>query len=90
MSRRVGLARTQALVENLKRELDMNNSTLTNTKGVELTKLSALTSIPVAVGNTDISVTLPANAFVTDVGFINTLALGGGGPGSNQRRLSVR
>ena len=29
-SRRVGLARTQALIENLKRELDMNNSTLTD------------------------------------------------------------
>jgi hypothetical protein len=78
-SKRVGLARTQALIQNLKRELDMNNATLVNTKGVELTKMSALTSIATATGNTDMSVVLPANAFVTDVGFINTLALGGGG-----------
>ena len=36
-TKRVGLARTQALIQNLKRELDMNNATLVNTKGVELT-----------------------------------------------------
>tara|TARA_R110000824_G_scaffold181287_1_gene362037 strand:+ start:252 stop:779 length:528 start_codon:yes stop_codon:yes gene_type:complete len=77
-SKRVGLARTQALIQNLARELNMNNATLTNTKGVELCATSALTSIPVAIGTTDLSVTLPINAFVTDVGFINTLALGGG------------
>ena len=48
-TKRVGLARTQALIQNLKRELDMNNATLVNTKGVELTKMSALTSIATAV-----------------------------------------
>ena len=57
----------------------MNSATLTNTKGVELVKYSSLTTIPVAVGNTDLSVTLPANALVTDVGFLNTEILGGTG-----------
>jgi hypothetical protein len=81
-TKRVGLARTQALLQNLKRELDMNSATLTNTKGVELVKYSSVTTIPVAVGNTDLSVTLPANALVTDVGFLNTEVLGGGAAGA--------
>ena len=54
-SKRVGLARMQALIENLKRELDLNNSTLNNTKGVELVEYSAATALPVAQGNTDLS-----------------------------------
>ena len=40
-TKRVGLARTQALIQNLKRELDMKNSTLTKTKGVELCTYTA-------------------------------------------------
>ena len=75
-TKRVGLARTQALIENLKRDLAMGGTRFTNVKGVELVKHSALTTIPVAVGSTDMSITLPKNAFVTDVGFINTAILG--------------
>ena len=75
-TKRVGLARTQALIENLKRTLTMGGARFTNVKGVELVKHSALTTIPVAVGSTDMSITLPENAFVTDVGFINTAILG--------------
>jgi hypothetical protein len=70
-TKRVGLARTQALIQNLKRELDMKNSTLTNTKGVELCKYTAATAIPVATQNNDLwSVALPANALITDVGYM--------------------
>ena len=46
-TKRVGLARTQALIQNLKRELDMNNATLVNTKGVELVKYTAAVAVPV-------------------------------------------
>ena len=44
-TKRVGLARTQALIENLKRELQMNNSTFkgTNEKIVSVTAATTLT-----------------------------------------------
>ena len=70
-TKRVGLARTQALIQNLKRELDMNNSTLTNTKGVELCKYTDAIAVPVAAQNNDLwSVALPANALITDIGYV--------------------
>ena len=36
MGKRLGLARTQALLENLKRELNLAGSTLNGIKGAEL------------------------------------------------------
>ena len=70
-SKRVGLARMQALIENLKRELSLDGSTLTNPKGVELTKFSDAIAVPVAIQNNDLwSVALPANSLVTDIGYV--------------------
>jgi len=70
-SKRVGLARTQKLIENLKRELDLNSSTINKAKGVELCEYSDATAIPVAQQNNDLwSVSLPANALITDVGYM--------------------
>ena len=70
-SKRVGLARTQALIQNLKRELSMDGTTLANAKGVELCSYSGATAIPVGQQNNDLwSVKLPANAMITDVGYI--------------------
>ena len=70
-TKRVGLARTQALLQNLKRELNMQLSTINNAKGVELCEYSAATAIPVAQQNNDLwSVSLPANALITDVGYV--------------------
>ena len=43
--------------------------------------VSAETSIPVAVGTTDISLAMPAGALVTDFGFVVTSAVGGAGGG---------
>ena len=48
-------------------------------KGIRGTAVSAATSVPVAVGNTDISVALPAGALISDMGFVVTSALGGTG-----------
>ena len=51
-------------------------------KGVQGTIVSSETSVPVAVGNTDITVgTLPAGALITDAGFVVTSVLGGGSGG---------
>jgi len=70
-TKRVGLARTQALIQNLKRELDLNGATLTETKGVVLAKASAATAIPVTQQNNDLwSVALPAGALIVDVGYV--------------------
>ena len=46
--------------------------------GLEGVVVSSETSIPAAVGNTDIKLTLPAGALVTDFGFVVTSAVGGG------------
>ena len=43
--------------------------------------VSAETSIPVAVGTTDIEFAMPAGALVTDFGFVVTSAVGGGAGG---------
>jgi len=51
-SRRIGLARTQALIENLRRELDMNNSTLTDviidTNGTVINKTHVSSSLNIS------------------------------------------
>jgi hypothetical protein len=70
-SKRVGLARTQALIENLKRDLNLNGSTLTDPKGVELTKFTSAIAIPVATQDNDLwSVAIPANSLITDIGYM--------------------
>jgi hypothetical protein len=46
-------------------------------KGLRAVIVSAETSIPVAVGNTDIEFAMPAGALVTDFGFVVTSAVGG-------------
>ena len=72
-SKRVGLARTQALIENLKRELDMNSSRFTDLVGAELIQYSAEKEFDVvAQGNFDVSLTIPANALITDIGYVCT------------------
>jgi hypothetical protein len=46
--------------------------------GAEGVVSSGATTIPLAVGNTDISLSMPAGALVTDFGFVVTSAVGGG------------
>jgi len=70
MGNRVGLARTQALIENLKRELQMNGSSLSGVKDgvVALTADKTLTAldsgriITIDCTSTGVDVTLPAAA----------------------------
>ena len=82
-SRRVGLARTQALIEGLKRELNLAGTTLANPKGTELCKFGAATAIPVATDEVALNtVTVPAGCIITDVGFLATTVLGGVGSGA--------
>ena len=71
MGKRLGLARTQALLENLKRELNLAGSTLNGIKGAELCEYSDATAIPTAQQDNDLwSVSLPAGALITDVGYM--------------------
>ena len=60
-----------------------NANTITG-KGIHATATSAVTDIPVAAGNTDIAVSLPAGALVRDMGFVVTSALGGGAASGTQ------
>jgi len=48
-------------------------------KGMRAVSVSSETSLPVAVGNTDITFAMPAGALVTDFGFVVTSAVGGAG-----------
>ena len=56
----------------------INGNVTVNGIGVRATAITA-SAIPVAVGNTDISVALPAGALISDMGFVVTSALGGTG-----------
>ena len=49
--------------------------------GLEGVLVSSETSLPTAIGNTDIQFSMPAGALVTDFGFVVTSAVGGGGNG---------
>lgn len=72
-SKRVGLARTQALIENLKRELQMNGAQLSAAKGVEMAAYSEEISADGTGGFGDTSgVAIPANSIITEVGLVVT------------------
>ena len=58
--------------------LNQNDNDITG-KGMHATATSAVTDIPIAVGNSDIAVALPAGALIKDMGFVVTSALGGTG-----------
>jgi hypothetical protein len=69
-SKRVGLARTQALVQNLKRDLAMGGTRFTNVKGVEMCAYSDATSADGTGGFTSSAITVPANAIITNMGCV--------------------
>tara|TARA_B100001287_G_C22621802_1_gene500460 strand:- start:497 stop:1054 length:558 start_codon:yes stop_codon:yes gene_type:complete len=74
-TKRIGLARVQALIENLKRELDLDGTTLKSAvnqlKNAEQIKFTEPTAVPVGQGNHDLwSIAIPANSLVTDVGYL--------------------
>ena len=74
-SKRVGLARVQALIENLKRELNLSGTTLQGAvnelKNAEQVKFTAPTAVPAAQQNNDSwSIAIPANSLITDVGYV--------------------
>ena len=71
-TKRVGLARMEALMENLSRNLDLNGSRFTELVGAELVDYSTVKTIDVAQANYDVALTIPANAMITDIGYICT------------------
>ena len=52
--------------------------TVIESVGAEGVVSSGTTTLPAAAGNTDIQLTMPAGALVTDFGFVVTSAVGGG------------
>ena len=80
-SKRVGLARTEALIENLKRQLDMSGNTysgvtLKSTKGVECTLYSGACSADESGGFGDSTgLSVPANSIITGLGCVVTTQL---------------
>jgi len=75
-TKRVGLARTQALVENLKRSLTMGGTRFSNVKGVEMVVYSSAITATSGTTWSSGAMTVPANAIITDLGVIVTSALG--------------
>ena len=74
-----GLVHTLDDRDRVAAQLVNENDNFITGKGIQGTAVSAATSVPVAVGNTDISVALPAGALIKDMGFVVTSALGGTG-----------
>lgn len=77
-SRRVGLARTQALIENLKRELDMNNSTLTDV---------VIDSNGTLINKTHISSSLNISGAAFYANGVKLTAGGGGDPAGSDTQI---
>lgn len=78
-SKRVGLARVQALIENLKRDLNLTGTTLQGAdnelKGTEIVKFTQPTAVPTATQDNDSwSIAIPANSLITDVGYVVEVA----------------
>jgi hypothetical protein len=72
-SKRVGLARLEALMENLKRELAMGGARFTAVKGVEMAAYSDEISADETGGFGDTSgIAIPANSLITEVGLVVT------------------
>jgi len=79
-SKRVGLARTQKLIENLKRELNLTGATLdgqtiSEAKGVEMCVYSAATDADGTGGFSSDALTVPANSVITAMGMVVTTQL---------------
>ena len=72
-SKRVGLARTQALIQGLKRELAMGGTTFMNTKGVEMNVASDEILFDGTGGFGDTTgLAVPANSIITGLGVVCT------------------
>ena len=75
-SRRVGLARIQALIENLKRTLTMGGSRFINVKGMEMCVYSDAISADGTGGFGDTTgLAVPANSVITGAGVVVSTAL---------------
>ena len=74
-TKRVGLARTQTLMQNLKRSLTMGGATFVNVKGVEMNAVSEEISADGTGGFGDSTgITVPANSIITGAGVVCTTA----------------
>jgi hypothetical protein len=75
-TKRVGLARTQALVEGLKRNLTMGGARFTNVKGVEMNVYSSPISADGSGGFGDSTgLAVPANSIITGLGVVVSTVL---------------
>ena len=75
-TKRVGLARTQALMEGLKRNLTMGGARFTNVKGVEMNVYSDPISADGTGGFGDTTgIVVPANSIITGLGVVVTTAI---------------
>ena len=73
MGNRVGLARTQVLIQNLKRSLTMGGTRFSNVKGVEMNVYSDEVSADGSGGFGDTTgIVVPANSVITGLGVVVT------------------
>tara|TARA_B100000085_G_scaffold252048_1_gene249507 strand:+ start:277 stop:807 length:531 start_codon:yes stop_codon:yes gene_type:complete len=71
-SKRVGLARVEAMLESLKRELDFAGSRFVAVKGVEMCAYSAEAEADGTGGFTSDAISIPANAVIVNMGMVVT------------------
>jgi len=71
-SKRIGLARVEAMLESLKRELDFAGSRFVAVKGVEMCAYSAEAEADGTEGFTSAAISIPANAVITNMGCVVT------------------
>ena len=75
-TKRIGLARTQTLVENLKRTLTMGGARFSNVKGVEMSVYSDEVSADATGGFGDATgLAVPANSIITGLGVVVSTVL---------------
>jgi len=79
MSKRaVNVLRKLAIPYNLSQNQSISGNVTVTGAGLGSIIFSDATEIPVAVGNTDIALTIPANAIITNVGFVCTTEIEAG------------
>ena len=74
-TKRVGLARVEALLENLKRDLDFAGSTFEAVKGIEMCAYSDPAEADGTGGFTSAAIAIPANAVIVNMGCVVTTNL---------------
>tara|TARA_B100000686_G_scaffold347726_1_gene437053 strand:- start:304 stop:840 length:537 start_codon:yes stop_codon:yes gene_type:complete len=83
MAKRLGTGLLRAQMQDIgAKTITMTNSKLTGVVGVELLQYSEETTVDTAQANYDVALTIPANAMITDIGYVCTTQIDVAGSGT--------